>query len=898
VALAALLAPARALAQDEPRSGEGSVPHGPGSAVVRPAPSEPAPAAPQVVQPTLKKYVDPVFPPEALAQGLKAVVILKIDIARDGKVTRAEVTEPAGNGFDEAAKAAALQLEFEPATKDGKPIPVRILFRYTFAPKEVEVPVATPEPPKTGNLGGRVLLVTAETPLAGAAVLVTGSAGDEHPATTDAEGKWNIEGLPPGWYKIRATLEGLSPSESREEVVAGQATDVVLRLAAETKGIEVTVQGTRPPREVTRRTLERRELQRIPGSSGDALRSIQSLPGVARPPGLAGLLIVRGSAPEDTAIFVDGASVPIVYHFGGLSSVIPTELLDRIDFYPGNFGTRYGQVMGGVVDVALRRPDTSCSGDYGKPTDKQGCFHGMAEVDLIDGRALIQGPIAKNWSFVAAGRRSWIDAWAKPVLQGLGAGVTSAPVYYDYQLIVDSKPTPNSHFSARFFGSDDKLALLITDPFAQDPGLGGNLTFGTNFYRAQMLYDTALTKHVDLSTMIAGGKNDLNFALGPLKFDLGVTLISLRSELGFRLFRGVKLNVGTDFLVGPYDVFVRGPAPPRPGEADAGPLTTRPVLQSHVTGTAFRPAWYTDMELQPSRRALIVPGARLDFARDSGHADFAPRINGRYDLIGGRAESDLPLEQRRLRTTVKGGAGLYYQPPQFQETNAVFGTPGLNSNKAVHYSVGVEQELTQHVEVGIEGYYKNLTNLVSRVPSQSSTFLYGNQGTGSVVGMEVLLKYKPDAHFFGWAAYTLSRSVRRDLPGQAEHLAQYDQTHNLTILGSYRLGRGWEFGMRYRLISGSLVTPVLAALYAADAAAYTNIAGTPFSQRLPLFHQLDVRVDKGWQFRTWRLSVYLEVLNVYSNAAKEAIDYNYNFTQSTYQNGLPLIPNLGIRGDI
>ena len=176
--------------------------------------------------------------------------------------------------------------------------------------------------------------------------------------------------------------------------------------------------------------------------------------------------------------------------------------------------------------------------------------------------------------------------------------------------------------------------------------------------------------------------------------------------------------------------------------------------------------------------------------------------------------------------------------------------------------------------------------------------LYGNQGLGTILGMELLIKWKPDSRFFGWLAYTLSRSTRRNAPGLPEYLAQYDQTHNLTMLGSYRLGRGWELGARYRIISGPLVTPVTSALYAADAAAYTELTGPPFSRRLPLFHQLDVRIDKGWQFHDWRLSAYLELINVYSNAAKEALDYNYNFTQTQYQNGLPFIPNLGIRGDI
>ena len=94
------------------------------------------------------------------------------------------------------------------------------------------------------------------------------------------------------------------------------------------------------------------------------------------------------------------------------------------------------------------------------------------------------------------------------------------------------------------------------------------------------------------------------------------------------------------------------------------------------------------------------------------------------------------------------------------------------------------------------------------------------------------------------------------------------------------------------------MTPVAASVYAADAAAYTALSGSPFSQRLPLFHQLDIRLDKGWQFRTWRFSAYLELLNVYNNAAKEALNYNFNYTQSAYTTGLPFIPNLGVRGDI
>jgi hypothetical protein len=232
----------------------------------------------------------------------------------------------------------------------------------------------------------------------------------------------------------------------------------------------------------------------------------------------------------------------------------------------------------------------------------------------------------------------------------------------------------------------------------------------------------------------------------------------------------------------------------------------------------------------------------------------------------------------------------------------VFGTPGLSSNRAIHYSLGIERELTRQVEISVEGFYKDLTNQVSRTPNAAGAYTYGNHGLGSVIGLETLLKYKPDKRFFGWIAYTLSRSVRQDDASSPEYLFQYDQTHNLIMLGSYRLGRGWEFGARFRIVSGSLDTPVvsspaLPALYAADAGSYTPLQAKAYSTRLPLFHQLDLRVDKRWQFETWRLSAYLDVQNVYNNAAVEGLAYNYNYSRQSYQTGIPIIPSLGLRGE-
>lgn len=140
--------------------------------------------------------------------------------------------------------------------------------------------------------------------------------------------------------------------------------------------------------------------------------------------------------------------------------------------------------------------------------------------------------------------------------------------------------------------------------------------------------------------------------------------------------------------------------------------------------------------------------------------------------------------------------------------------------------------------------------------------------------------------------------MRRASPDEPLRHYFYDQTHILTVLGSYRLGRGWEFGARFRLVTGNLVTPVVGSLYNASSGSYTALlSGNQNSERLPLFNQLDLRVDKAWDYGSWKLRTYLDVQNVYYARNVEDYSYNYNFTQRTRVTGLPIIPSLGVRGE-
>lgn len=880
-----------------------SVPRGTDGALITP----PAPTAAPTGQPTMPRalnYTPPEYPPEAEKAGLEAAVTLQLDIDRTGHVKQAVVVESAGHGFDESAVAAANKLDFEPARKaDGSPVATRIFYRYSFTLKDAGPAPTTAEAQKTTeNLRGTVLTSTGDVPLAGATISITrlepggsapAGAADKAVLTTDETGGFVFPDLKPGRYQVTLAAPGFEPLTVDEEIIAGEQTEVKYRLLTRGDGLEVTVRGKRPPREVTKRTLERREINRIPGTNGDALRSLQNLPGVSRPAGgIAGLLLVRGSGPQDTQTFIDGTQVPLIYHFGGLSSVVPTEMLERIDFYPGNFSTQYGRVQGGIVDVALRSPR-----DDGK-------LHGIGQIDLIDARAMVEGPVPftrNKVRFVAAGRRSYIDSWLGPVLEAAGAGVTQAPVYYDYQFLLEAEPTPSARVRLGFFGSDDALALLISDPAPNEPALSGNVGLHTAFQRLQLRYDQEISNRDQLAGVVAIGEDKLDFGLGALFFKLDVRTLSGRLEYSRKLAKGTILNAGLDMFTGLFSVNLRAPGPTRPGEPPNQPFSTRAIQEISREGHFFYPAAYVEMELAPTSRAKLVPGVRLDYQDLNERFTVSPRVNGRYDIVQG-----FP------RTTVKGGIGVFHQPPQFQEVIPPLGNPELDSTRALHYALGVEQELTRNIELSAEGFYKQLDSLVIGATSATSLNLeYANIGTGRVIGGEFLLKYKPSERFFGWAAYTLSRSTRTDGPGEEERSVSFDQTHILTVIGSYQLGHGWEFGARFRLVSGNLTTPNVCnfeqtscdpyrtnSLFHAPSGAYTPI---PFSgvnsERLPLFHQLDVRLDKAWKFKSWQLAAYLDVQNVYNNPNSEAIQYNFNYTARQYVSGLPILPSIGLRGE-
>jgi hypothetical protein len=177
---------------------------------------------------------------------------------------------------------------------------------------------------------------------------------------------------------------------------------------------------------------------------------------------------------------------------------------------------------------------------------------------------------------------------------------------------------------------------------------------------------------------------------------------------------------------------------------------------------------------------------------------------------------------------------------------------------------------------------------------------FSNTGSGRVYGGETLLRYRdPRGRYFGWLAYTLSHSERRNDKSEKYHLFEYDQTHILTALGNVQLGhRGWSVGARFRYVTGSPYTPYVGGVVDLDAGAYAAISGAPYGARLPAFQQLDLRVDKTWKVGRTKLIAYGELRNTYNHKNPEGLSYKFDYSKSEVASGIPILPVIGLRGEL
>lgn len=875
-------------------------------------PTEPPKPAPVLTRaPELTTFIHADYPAALLAARQNGEAQLLIDIDAQGAVERVEVQSASHAEFGPAAAHAALQFVFRPAEIDNQPAPIRIEYRYVF-----EVPIETPvvqEPQEEAPIRLTGLLREAGTrrPIARAAIFIDGALNTQ----TAEDGTFAIRGVAPGPHKLSIRAPNYEEFRSEEQF----AEDAVLKgnyylITRSLNPFESVVVSQAEQREVAKIQLSRREIAKSPGTFGDPIKVIENLPGLARVPGgLGGALLVRGANPTDTAVFIDGVQVPLLYHFGGLTSIVTPELVERIDFFPGGFSSRYGRATAGVVDVGTR--DLDCDG-----------LRGVLDFNVANTYGYACYPVGE-WKLAIGGRRSYIDAILPFVLENLpneeGQGrLTAAPVYWDYQFKAHRK------FSAHtvdifWFGTDDRFKLIRT-------GSAEDINFKFHIHQAAhtlLLKDRwRLTDRISLASTVApffqqndfaASSSDIDFSN---TFDLKIFGLLWREDLSIDITDFLKFNAGIDMAIGQAKVDVFSPAPT---ELTAFPTPTFDFADSQLfrrTLDVFNHAYWAEAALSPGWGFKLTPGLRVERWDFSQTQDWSilPRVATRWEAYPG--------------TTLKGAWGIFEKLPEPQYIIDSIGNPRLPPERSVHYITGIEQAFTELVNLDLQFFYNKRSHLAS--PSAAVRYENGrainenwdDTGTGKTYGMEIMLRHlaRPDSRFYGWIAYTLSRSTRRDRQPQAsfdatqsndgspqnvqnvpptyrEYLSPFDQTHILTIVAQWILPWGFEAGLRFRYVTGNPQTDLLTArvYYDADLDAYQTDTSRVKTNgiRLPAFHQLDIRVDKTFTFDLWKLTTYLELLNSYNRKNVESYRYDYRYSRRVPVTFLPIVPLLGVRGE-
>lgn len=834
-------------------------------------PAAEAPAEPEAELPRLPRALSipaAIHPAAALAEGRGARVVVTLDVDELGQVVDAFVDEPVGDGFDQAVVAAATDWRFEPALDaKGRPVSARIQYVYTFT-------VATA--PKI-SVAGTIREAGTRVPLAEVDVSLIGPDGATRSVVTDADGRFAVADLPEGTWQVLVTGLGLDPTEAELQVTEGKVAEVVLypvrgrpwEMVQVGESIEVVGRAVAP--EVTERVLDADEIRYLPGSNGDVVKAIQNLPGLARPPLGIGQLIVRGTSPEDSSYYVDGVAIPLAFHFGGLATVVPSDAIQEVAFLPGNFGARYGRVIGGAVDIRTTSelPERS---------------NGFVSVDLFQATVFAEQRVSDDTAITVAGRRSYADAILNPILNGMDGVNIQAPRYYDLQGRVQQRLPGGGRLDALFLLSDDRFRFVGTDEDGEEEEKAEiGLTQG--FRRLRLRYTQPLGGLWRSETGIGVGPSTQTFEFGgegeafekDWAIDVRQEFYRPAPETG-----GVGLRAGVDtktslvsFL---YDV---------PGFGASS--------REEDKGWRLQPAVYVEPTVRLGSLDLI-PGLRADAQVLEDHAIvwLDPRLSAALQVGPG--------------TRLKAAVGRYSQPPLARQVvDGGGGTPDLGPTWSLQSSVGVEQQVGSFVQIEGNAFYNRLYNVVVGREDAFRFFTgpppvgpfdidpWANDGSGVIFGVEGSVRASTP-RMVALASITASRSSRVDRKGDSALFA-YDQPIVANALASYKLPKRWRLGARARFSSGNPYTPVVNRIFNQDSRSFEAVYGERDSARLPNFWSLDVRVDKDWVFKKWTLTAYLDVQNATNNQNVEVMGWTYDFREESPTTSLPLLPAFGVRAE-
>lgn len=633
---------------------------------------------------------------------------------------------------------------------------------------------------------------------------------------------------------------------------------------------EVLVYGATPPQSTT---LSPEEMRRVPASLGDPIRAIQSLPGVARPQTAEGDLPVRGAEGLATRVLLDGVPLPYLYHFGVGRSVVHGSLVDEVTFRPGALPLRYGQASQAVLEIRTDR------------VPRRPGLHGEVALDPLDASFAGMGQLGR-FDVQTGLRMSWIGALASVLGPLLNSNGLLTPRYGDASLLLATE-SGRDRWSLSAIGAFDDVA--VREFATSDAPARAKDLYGAGFARLSARWE----RGPDHAAWIAAGpsyeRSELGEALGLLSWGVdsgrrdGWSALAVRQDR-FALAPWLHLETGAEASVRTWTLSLTDR-----GDSDGMEIVAGPWLALQPRVGPF------DAEV----------GSRLSLVRTPSDLAFVPEPRASLGLALGR------------RLGLNGFVGRLVQAndPAVVAAGTKDVPPLLDACQAV---VGAELDLPSGWSFDVSGYGTRFRTGVVRdleyvyLPSlpgdldtaRSSTRTLFRPADGYAWGLEWQLRLRATHGWFGWIGGTIGRSVRR-LP-EGELPADTDEPVSAVVVLSRDLPAHWNLSGKLRVTSGHPYTPLLGVYDPSQSGAvdpdqasslpdpWLGLPGEPNSDRFPLFHQLDLRVEKAWIGRhaTWTLS--LDLFNALNTKNPVTVNYDANYQELVPEIWIPVLPVLGL----
>jgi outer membrane receptor for ferrienterochelin and colicin len=657
--------------------------------------------------------------------------------------------------------------------------------------------------------------------------------------------------------------------------------------------------------------LSAKEIKSIPVLFGevDVLKALQLLPGVqSGNEGTSGIY-VRGGGPDQNLILLDGVPVYNANHLFGFFSVFNPDAIQSVKLIKGGFPARYGGRLSSVLDIRMK------DGNNKK-------FAAEGSVGVISSKLTVEGPIWKDkTSFIVSGRRTYIDMLAQPLIQlnnqrnDLGNSV-GGYYFYDVTAKVNHRFSDKSRLYLSSYLGRDKAYLRLKDEGADyiwedDFGLGwGNQT-------TALRWNYVITPKLFSNTTVTYSKYNFNVAMETQETERD----TLKQRFAFAYDSGIRDLAGKvdfDYLPNPnhsvkfgynhiYHTFSPGVTIFQiEEESMANPVDTT-FGNTDITANEMELYLEDDWELGTRFKVNLGLHASGFMVEDSSYYSLQPRVAARF----------MVNEKMSLKAA-------YSHMTQYIHllTNSTIGLPTdlwvpstalIKPQRSIQYALGVVYEISEGIEISMEGYYKTMNNLIEYKEGASFFSMDGDWedklefGEGKAYGFEFLAR-KQYGKTSGWIGYTLSWSNRRfeNISFGEWFPYRYDRRHDISIVLNKEITDNINLGVTWVYGTGNAVTLPLEK-YASMSSFWNDFLyfnqvdyfEKRNSYRMPAYHRLDIGInfnkEKKWGHRTWSISVY----NAYNRKNPFFLNFDqirgasgYSETVLKQYSLFPIIPSL------